>query len=486
MADVRISDLTTELDLGNVKGLVGYVESATPNVFNTVKITGDPLNSSKNLVVYNSSSDIPTSGGPASNIHRTELSKDGIKTFGSNLKLESSSLVNIDSYGSSMVSTGDYNNVGDAISIVTSNSNVNKGAIAISSNGTHSDNKGIKLRSGTNIQIDLHSNGGASAPAVGYVLKAKDVEGNVEWGVMGEAVTALTLQGTSETSTSRASYGVNVITTATTANLATRLPDPVTGQQVTFINNSLIPISVFPSTTGGKINNRVDGQASIPNDGRSYTFYCVENPTPGAWVWSPPATNQLEYQEMSISHTNGTASDDFNAGQGGSNDSSVGIGFANGITTTGTLNTYNFSATATKFKCYTNIRWADIVSGGIQGAWWQGYGLLNSGGNQGTTQGQKITMQFSGTQAFPGSNVQEITVGPVYTGEVGDMGTLYMEAPSYGYPLWRILGNQAVATPIAGNNETMNSQAFTTFGMFPSANAATKVYKYKWFIEYSS
>jgi len=299
-------------------------------------------------------------------------------------------------------------------------------------------------------------------------------------------VATLTLQGTTAATTSQAIYGINVIDTATTSALATRLPAPTTGKQTTFINNSLIPISVFPSTTGGKINGVVDGQASIPNDGRSYTFYCVENPTPGAWVWSPPATNQIEYQEMSISHTNGTASDDFNAGQGGSNDANVGIGYSNGVTTTGTLNTYNFSATATKFKCYTNIRWADMVSGGIQSAWMQGYAMLNSGGNQGTTFGQKVTMQFIGSQSFPGNNVQEITVGPAYTGEVGDIGTLYMELPSYSYPLWRIIGNQAVTTPIAGNNETINSQAFTTFGMFPSANSQTKVYKFKWFIEYSS
>lgn len=298
-------------------------------------------------------------------------------------------------------------------------------------------------------------------------------------------VATLTLQGTTAATTSQAVYGINVIDTATTSALATRLPDPTTGKQTTFVNTSSMSILVFPSVTGGKINGVVDGYASIPNDGRSYTFYCIENPTPGAWVWSPPATNQIEYQEMSISHTNGTASDDFNAGDGGSNDSSVGLGYSSGITTTGTWNTYNFSATSQRFKCYTNIRWADIVSGSIQSAWLQGYGMLNSGGNQGTTYGQKVTMVFSGSQAFPGNHVQEITVGPAYTGEIGDQGTLYMELPSYGYPLWRIIGNQAVATPIAGNNETINSQAFTTFGMFPGSDAQTKVYKFKWFVEYS-
>lgn len=486
MANIRISDLTSEVDLGNVKGLVGYVETATPNVFNTVKITGDPLNSSKNFAVYSNNSDI--SGSPTLTDARTELGASGITTYYNNMLIEGKSTAQFKANSIGIEGSFSFGNGASkpaAIELKTNTASGNEGSILISSNGGGSA-AAVRLRSKKEIQIDLHSIGSATAPEAGSFLKAKDVEGNVEWGVMGEAVTALTLEGTTASSTSRASYGVNVIATSTTANLATRLPDPVTGQQVTFINNSLMPISVFPSTTGGKINYVVNGQASIPNDGKSYTFYCVENPTPGAWVWSPPATNQIEYQEMSISHTQGAASDDFNAGQGGSNFAGAGLGYSNGITTTGTWNTYNFSATAVKFKCYTNIRWADIASGAIQGAWMQGYGLLNSSSIQGTSHGQRFTAQFSGTQASPGNYVQEITVGPAYTGEVGDIGTLYMEVASYGYPLWRILGNQAVANPIAGNNETMNSQAFTTFGMFPSANAQTKVYKFKWFIEYSS
>ena len=291
----------------------------------------------------------------------------------------------------------------------------------------------------------------------------------------------LVLEGTTNASTSQAIYGINVITTSTTSDLATRLPDAKTGRSVVFINNSLLPILVFPSVVGGEINGVVDGQAEIPNDGRAYTFYCTENPLPGAWTWSPPATNQIEYQEMSINHTNGVTSDDFNAGQGGANDASVGLGWSGGVATTGTLNTYNFSATATKYKVYTNIQWADIVSGGIQAAWLQGYQNAPTG----TTFGQKITMQFTGTQAFPGLYVQEVTTGTAYAGNVGDIGTLYMELPYYFYPLWRIIGNQAIGNPIPGNSETCYSQAYTTFGMFINSAAQTKLYKFKWFIEYN-
>ena len=301
-----------------------------------------------------------------------------------------------------------------------------------------------------------------------------------------EEVATLTLEGTTNASTSQAIYGVNLIEDSSFSDLATRLPDAKTGRSVVFINNSLLPILVFPSVVGGEINGVIDGQASIPNDGRAYTFYCTANPLPGAWTWSPPAVNQIEYQEMSINHTNGVTSDDFNAGQGGANDPGAGLGWAGGpvggVTTTGTMNTYNFPAWATKYKCYTNIQWADITGGvTVQAAWLQGY----QNGPSSTTFGQKITMEFDGTQAFPGANVQEVTSGPAYTGEVGDIGTLYMELPAYGYPLWQIIGNQAVGNPIPGNSETCYSQGFTTFGMFINSGVQTKLYKFKWFIEYS-
>ena len=60
-----------------------------------------------------------------------------------------------------------------------------------------------------------------------------------------------------------------------------------------------------------------------------------------------------------------------------------------------------------------------------------------------------------------------------------------MELPYYFYPLWRIIGNQAIGNPIPGNSETCYSQAYTTFGMFINSAAQTKLYKFKWFIEYN-
>ena len=127
------------------------------------------------------------------------------------------------------------------------------------------------------------------------------------WGDAGgdssQTVSSLTLQGTTAATTSQAIYGVNLITTATTSALATRLPDASTGKQVTFVNTSTMSILVFPSVAGGKINGVVDGYASIPNDGTAYTFTCIENPLPGAWTWSPPAVNQIQLGRISVPHT---------------------------------------------------------------------------------------------------------------------------------------------------------------------------------------
>lgn len=292
----------------------------------------------------------------------------------------------------------------------------------------------------------------------------------------------LVLEGTTNASTSQSIYGVNIITTATFSDKATRLPVPKTGKQTVFINNSLIPILVFPSVVGGEINGVVDGYASVPNDGRAYTFYCTENPLPGAWSWSAPAVNQIVLQEMEINHTNGSSSAAFNAGQGTANEASIGLGWGgSGVSTTGTFNTNNFPAWVEKFKVYTNIKWADIASGSINAFFTQGYQKAPTG----TTLGNKAAAQFQGSQAFPGANVQEV-LGGTAGDNVGDIGTLYMELPfGAAYSLYRIIGNQAVTIPIPGNNETCYSTGYYAFEMNIGANASTKLYKFQWIIEYS-
>ena len=116
--------------------------------------------------------------------------------------------------------------------------------------------------------------------------------------------TALSASVTSSATTSICSYGVNVFEHVTPTNFATKLPQPVTGKSVRIINNGSTLLSIFPSNVGGQINNYpVDTPAVIPPDGNLYEFICIENPLPGAWTFSSPATGQYDSGEIEISIT---------------------------------------------------------------------------------------------------------------------------------------------------------------------------------------
>jgi hypothetical protein len=116
--------------------------------------------------------------------------------------------------------------------------------------------------------------------------------------------TALSASTTSSATTSICSYGVNVFEHVTPTNFATKLPQPTTGKSVRIINNGSTLLSVFPSNVGGRVNNYpVNTPAIIPPDGNLYEFICIENPLPGAWTFSAPATGQYDSGEIEISLT---------------------------------------------------------------------------------------------------------------------------------------------------------------------------------------
>lgn len=111
----------------------------------------------------------------------------------------------------------------------------------------------------------------------------------------------LAANGTTIATTSVMSYGVNSFDTATSANRACKLPQPQTGRKATIINNTDFVLLVFPSNVGGTINNLGESQPIvIPSDGVAYEFTCVENPNPGAWIITPPATAQLDLGEITV------------------------------------------------------------------------------------------------------------------------------------------------------------------------------------------
>lgn len=97
------------------------------------------------------------------------------------------------------------------------------------------------------------------------------------------------------------SFNLNVIEAGVTGPYIIRLPyPPVKGKSSTIINNSGYVIRVLPSIEGGSINGTVDTMAEVPSDGKPYTFYCWENPLPGAWTWTPPATSQYDSGEIVV------------------------------------------------------------------------------------------------------------------------------------------------------------------------------------------
>lgn len=103
----------------------------------------------------------------------------------------------------------------------------------------------------------------------------------------------LIANNTSSNTTAILNYGVNVFRTVTVTNYAAKLPQPKTGRTTIIVNNSDGIITLYPSNIGGRINNyAINVPATVPPDGKPYTFYCIENPLPGAWTWSAPATTQ--------------------------------------------------------------------------------------------------------------------------------------------------------------------------------------------------
>jgi len=295
-------------------------------------------------------------------------------------------------------------------------------------------------------------------------------------------VQTLVLQGTTIASTSQAIYGVNLIATSTITDLATRLPDPVSGRQVVFINNSTMPILVFPSVVGGEINGVVNGSASIPNDGSAYVFYCTANPLPGAWTWTPPATGQIQVLRISVSHTNGPSNTNaYGVGNPGAqlinppgpnwwNDINI-----NGITTLtftpgqdywATAN-FNPEKTLVTTKVYSNFIAADspapnqVPAVGRYVAYGNGAGMNN--------------YTASGVHLFGGLFVPS---GPLNVPvEIGDVGTLYKIQPA------NLVQVPPPPTDSIGIGPFTNY--YYTFIITIPATAVTKVYDFDIFLEHT-
>jgi len=267
----------------------------------------------------------------------------------------------------------------------------------------------------------------------------------------------IVMTGTTDaTTTTYMQYAYNVISTATTINYAARLPNPpVKGKNTTIINISSVPIVIYPSVVGGSINGVVNGSALIPNDGKPYVFFCYENPLPGAWTWTPPATNQYDSGEIILTQSSvggiiSAANNSFIT-YDAQNSASTGIannGISKALILVNTSDGVWFKPSSfwnniTKIKVYTNnavnvstvnvkissqVSYYNISTGALIG---NGVGLASD-----LISTTNIDSSVSGTfvpvttdrSAFSGSDgslYKEITVTPI-AGVVGTIGDKYL------------------------------------------------------------
>ncbi len=290
----------------------------------------------------------------------------------------------------------------------------------------------------------------------------------------GDVFQNLSAEGTDNTTTSIMNYGVNVFTTASQTDFCTKLPQPVTGKRSTIVNMSTQAISVHPSNVGGRINNLpIDQPLVIPNDGKAYEFICTENPLPGEWnVIAAPATSQYQGVEIEVAHTNGGATNAYGYSTA-TITSSAGAGVSGGnLTLTGNWLSENQVATMTRLKVYTNILPADLNSDLAPDAISSSVLTAFLSDASTATSGQRITPIFYKAANYQGSVSQIGTLNSPPL--IGDTGTLY-------YELFGGSGN-GVDDQIGIGGQF--SRAYYTFGMFIPSSAATKTYKFQFFLEY--
>lgn len=306
-----------------------------------------------------------------------------------------------------------------------------------------------------------------------YLLSLNDLSNFIASFGQASVYVDLSANGTTIETTSILNYGINIFSTVSYTNYATRLPIPVTGQSVTVVNNSGFYMMVFPYAVGGSINSVTNNGVIIPPDGKSYVFNCIENPLPGAWTWTPPAVGQIVFPEITVSHTKG--SDTWTASIDGTNfEASYGGGVGNGIILLPSnliWDTLPFQAMVTKIKVYTNILPIDIVDDYIT--------LDRISVYLDASNSVAIQMPYMGW--FTGSDPD--LYNPIYDGfvtgattlssppNVGDTGTLYR------------LDNQPIA--ISSNiGVGQFSNHYFGLGFNIKSDALTKDYKFKVFFEY--
>jgi hypothetical protein len=302
-------------------------------------------------------------------------------------------------------------------------------------------------------------------------------------------------------------YGVNIVVTSTSTNFACRLPIPVTGKRVVVVNRSLMTISLFPSMVGGQINNYpIDTPAVIPPDGNAYDFICIENPLPGAWIWSAPAINQWDSGEIAATTTssaftvNIAASGPTFAAERSGSASSTGLAY-NGLNqplvfpsgTPAVLPNINWYVgvrpsiawnAIIKIKVYTNIVY-DPISGDAPAAAIFENSCTNWYAVGTTTPNLNGSAQGPGGAGSFGPNftaLQNTVVGtgtPGVTANIGDPGTAWGEITG----TWSQWGLSAVGDVLINTDATYDYWFTRAISLYLKPQVVGAV-KFRFFIEY--
>ena len=123
----------------------------------------------------------------------------------------------------------------------------------------------------------------------------------------------------------------------------------------------------------------------------------------------------------------------------------------------------------TRLKVYTNILQSDLASNYLQVGVWQAYKTAVNG----ATSGVRSYINFNPS---PSTSTYFAPVGVLNSPpEIGDTNTMYYE--QVGFALGGVVGDQI---GLGG----AFSRYYVTFGMIIPADAATKTYKFQFFVEY--
>lgn len=312
---------------------------------------------------------------------------------------------------------------------------------------------------------------------------------------------------TAATTTTYLNYGINVINTASITAYAMRLPyPPIKGKTLTVVNTSGYPIVIYPSVDGGSINGVVNGSASVPSDGKSYVFTCWENPLPGAWSWTPPATNQ--YDSGDITFSQAVASSQTIAainnnlkivGNGTYSSASFAYdGLNQPLIYTPVLQTGYPTAffkvnpkwnSITKIKVYTNLSSASsgvfcrITSGDMANYYEIGTTNFVMGGASQGSASPFAGLDKTLAQTVPGASLPAGTLTP----NVGDPGTVYDEmiASNSSLQFGSLVGDYYAGQYYDYNNDLRDLwyTRYICFNIRPFQNVTG--FKFRFFIEYN-